>query len=348
MSRKYGSIAPTYWTRGTGKKLRGNKDARILSTYLMTAPTANMIGLYYIPIAIISHETGLTVEEVEGALDTLGTPFQGDSKSFLVYDRGSDTVFVRTMARRQLGLEPGECLKPKDNNRQAIIRMMRDCENTYLLQAFWDEYAETLRLPDPWWENPLRTPFEPPPGTGIGIGIETGTGICIGTGSEAAPEQPTNTGSIVTKQSEPPPPPERVPSEPPPAAPDDPDDPPVEPGEPKPTFGLKSPEPARKGRQRLQKIPIPDDWTPNEDHRRLAKEEGRDFDRELQKFKDDAVAKRKKFADWDAAYRNWLRSDFGRDSSSPGVRRVQEEPGWQPKTSEKFNKAMQRGNEDKF
>jgi hypothetical protein len=57
---------------------------------------------------------------------------------------------------------------------------------------------------------------------------------------------------------------------------------------------------------------LPDDWTPNADHQRIATEEGRSLIREVEKFRDNARAKGRKQLDWDAAFRNWLRSDYGR------------------------------------
>jgi hypothetical protein len=96
---------------------------------------------------------------------------------------------------------------------------------------------------------------------------------------------------------------------------------------------------------------LPANWTPTEAHRKLALQEGRDIERELEKFRDDAVAKRKMFVDWDAAFRNWLRSDIGRDKPSTGgngVRRVQTEPEWAPEPNPKFSKSLDEGSEDKF
>lgn len=59
---------------------------------------------------------------------------------------------------------------------------------------------------------------------------------------------------------------------------------------------------------------VPETWEPNEEHRQIAREEGRDFERELKKFRDHTY--KKALTDWDAAFRNWLRSEYGRPYGS--------------------------------
>lgn len=61
---------------------------------------------------------------------------------------------------------------------------------------------------------------------------------------------------------------------------------------------------------RKRGVAIPDDWQPTEAHRSIAAEERVDCDREAQLFRDGAVAKNRKYVDWDAAFRNWLRSPY--------------------------------------
>ncbi len=56
---------------------------------------------------------------------------------------------------------------------------------------------------------------------------------------------------------------------------------------------------------------LPSDWKPNEDHARIAREEGRDMGREALIFRDKAIGNGLTQLDWDATFRNWLRSDYG-------------------------------------
>jgi len=54
---------------------------------------------------------------------------------------------------------------------------------------------------------------------------------------------------------------------------------------------------------------VPGEWTPNDEHRALALKEGRDFERELRKFRNHEFSKGR--TDADATFSNWLMSDFG-------------------------------------
>ena len=72
--RDYGTVAPTFWTRGTGKALRGNADAQLMALYLCTCPNATVTGLFYLPLVTIMHETGLT----EAVIRTTLSRYRGE------------------------------------------------------------------------------------------------------------------------------------------------------------------------------------------------------------------------------------------------------------------------------
>ncbi|MDW5308819.1 hypothetical protein R7J43_21940, partial [Acinetobacter baumannii] len=55
-------VSPHFWTGTTGKKLRQTHEGLIVAMYLMTSPHANMLGLYYMPLLYVAHETGLGME----------------------------------------------------------------------------------------------------------------------------------------------------------------------------------------------------------------------------------------------------------------------------------------------
>jgi hypothetical protein len=49
--RDYAKVAPTFWNGETGKKIRElGRDAQVVALYLITCPSSNWIGLYYLPL----------------------------------------------------------------------------------------------------------------------------------------------------------------------------------------------------------------------------------------------------------------------------------------------------------
>lgn len=74
----------------------------------------------------------------------------------------------------------------------------------------------------------------------------------------------------------------------------------------------------RSGDARARRaMPLPGDWGPSDGHVEIAEAEGRDIDREAAAFRDHALANGRKQKDWDAAFRNWLRSEYGRPKDGP-------------------------------
>ena len=87
--RDYAKVSPAFWMGETGRKLRGmGSEVQLVALYLLTSPSANMIGLYYLPIPVLCHETGMSRE---GASKALRRAFEG---GFASYDEASETVWV--------------------------------------------------------------------------------------------------------------------------------------------------------------------------------------------------------------------------------------------------------------
>ena len=70
---------------------------------------------------------------------------------------------------------------------------------------------------------------------------------------------------------------------------------------------------AKRGHQ------LPDDWAPNEQHTKKARELELDLDAEVEHFRDHAVANGVTRKDWDAAFRMWMRNSakWGNSSRNP-------------------------------
>jgi len=83
--------------------------------------------------------------------------------------------------------------------------------------------------------------------------------------------------------------------------------------------GEENRERAPRAARRKPATPMPADWRPNRTHAEIATELGLDMPPELAKFADHAAANDKRFADWDAAFRTWLRNaeKFSRERAGP-------------------------------
>ena len=135
--REYGKVAPTFWTGHTGKQIRAmGPDAQVIALYLMTSPHANMLGLYYLPLPYIAHETGSPFEGACKALQSLS------EASFCSYDHDAEMVFVHEMAKYQIGEE----LKPTDKRVLGIERELSKLPKTNLIHDFMGRYAGPFHL----------------------------------------------------------------------------------------------------------------------------------------------------------------------------------------------------------
>ncbi len=85
----------------------------------------------------------------------------------------------------------------------------------------------------------------------------------------------------------------------------------------------KENQPPAKTRKRA--VPLPADWKPNPTHARIALERGIDLEAQAEKFRDYARAHGKAYRDWDAGFRNWLRSDYTKPENPSPRYRTQED-----------------------
>lgn len=156
--RDYGKVAPQFWTGETGKALKAaGPEAVIVAMYLMTSPHANMIGLYYLPVLYIAHETGLGFEGASKGL-------QGAIEAgFCSYDAPSEHVFVHAMARFQVG----EQLKPDDKRCKGIQNELDRVSKCPLVKDFCQIYSKAYHVKSP---SPLQAPSKPRAGAGTGAG----------------------------------------------------------------------------------------------------------------------------------------------------------------------------------
>lgn len=137
--REYGAISPQFWTGRTGRQIRKlGPMAQVVALYLLTAPGSTMLGLYYLPIGTIVHETGIPegdVHEVMADLDEMG---------FAHYDADNEVVWVVEMARFQIAEE----LKTSDNRHKYVVKESPRFAASPLYDRWYDQYHIAFNLPE--------------------------------------------------------------------------------------------------------------------------------------------------------------------------------------------------------
>lgn len=147
--RDYGKISPQFWTGETGRAIRkAGRDAQVVAIYLISCPSSNMIGLYYLPLPTLCHEVGLTTEGASKALRSL---FEAQ---FASWDAPSEHVFVVEMAAHQIG----QRLDRNDKRVKAVIREWQAMRKSPFYRDFWKRYSTAYHLPEP---SPFDAPSMP-------------------------------------------------------------------------------------------------------------------------------------------------------------------------------------------
>ena len=162
--RDYSVITPAFWIGETGKLLRGDANAQVLSLYLMSSPHSTMTGVFHCPILYMAHETGMSIEGATKALDRLL------EVGFCEYDHHSECVFVVRMASYQIA----ETLKPGDNRVAGLKKELSKMAPALLKARFIATYSVAFCLET---DEDFISPYEAPTKPRTGTGTRTGTGI---------------------------------------------------------------------------------------------------------------------------------------------------------------------------
>lgn len=263
MAQNYTKIHAEFWSGETGREIRKlGASAQVTALYLMTCQSSNAMGLFYLPIVLLAHETGSSFEGASEALTAL------ESIGFVAVDWRAEMVWIKNQAHYQLGSK----LSRSDKRHSWLVGELKKLK-TALVGSFIERYREAFELD----QEVNGSPFEGP--------------------SKPLPSPIPNTQYPIPISSDPPLPP----------------------------VGGATVEPdSEPKRKRGRKGKPPADWQPTDAHRAIARERGVDFELELAKFRDHEFATPK--SDYDATFRNWLRSATpqrqGRGAPRMG------EPGW--------------------
>lgn len=167
--RQYAAVSPRFWNGPTGKAIRSSgRDAQVLALYLITGPSAHMMGLYYLAFPTLCHEAGFMPEEARATLAVLA------GHEFAFYDEAAELVWIPEGAAHQIGDE----LKPGDKRIAGIERVLQGFLGHPYGRAFLRRYKSAYSLSLNVKGKPLARPSvaPPKPGTGTVTGTETGTG----------------------------------------------------------------------------------------------------------------------------------------------------------------------------
>lgn len=135
--REYSKVYPQIWIGKTGRELKKRGiESQLLAQYLISSPHATMIGVYYLPIAFISHETGIAICNVELALNNL------IEIKFCSYDWPTEYVWVHRMGFYQIA----ELLKPNDNRVKNVNSYFANLPPLCFLDDFFKTYSKAFNL----------------------------------------------------------------------------------------------------------------------------------------------------------------------------------------------------------
>lgn len=127
----------------------------LVAMYLVTSPHSSAMGLFYLPILYVAHETGLSQEGASKALQ------RACEAGFCAYDAEAEVVWVFEMARFQIG----ESLSPKDNRVKWVNEEYLKLPKCSFLKDFYDKYASAFHLKGPRFggqnTSPLQAPCKP-------------------------------------------------------------------------------------------------------------------------------------------------------------------------------------------
>ena len=135
--RDFAKVSPRFWTGTTGKKLReAGRDVQTIALYLLSCPSANMIGLYYLPLPTLCHEINISLQGASKGLRSLS------EAHFAYYDATEEVVWIPEMARFQIDHR----LALADNRVIGIARELIQFKKSRFFIDFYAKYQEPFHL----------------------------------------------------------------------------------------------------------------------------------------------------------------------------------------------------------
>lgn len=152
--RDFCKFSPDFWSGLQAEQLKQlGRDAMLLATYLQTNRHSNMLGVYYLPVAYMSHDTGIPLNDIQELLTELG------KINFSHYDAQHGFVWVV-----ELGfIQTGGALKELDKRVVQLRKQYQALPRVFYLPSFYEKYQQAYHLmPSPDELHPTINPIEAP------------------------------------------------------------------------------------------------------------------------------------------------------------------------------------------
>lgn len=135
--REYSKISPKFWVGKTGRAIKElGHHTRMVALYFITCPHANMLGIYYLPLAYITHDLMMTELEVNDAIKNLSY------LDFCTYDSVAEYIWVHEMGKHQIS----EQLDERDNRIKGVNNIFHTLPELSFLEEFYQKYKRTFLL----------------------------------------------------------------------------------------------------------------------------------------------------------------------------------------------------------
>jgi hypothetical protein len=135
--RNYATVSSQFWVNQQGLAIRKlGTEAQTIALYLMTCPNSNILGVYYLPIVLVAHETSISFEKVSTILQDFC------EIGFCCYDYEREYVWVIDMADEQI---KGQ-IQSGDNPMKSIHEAYLALPDLPFLPQFFERYEKLFPL----------------------------------------------------------------------------------------------------------------------------------------------------------------------------------------------------------
>ena len=190
---QYTKLPYSFWSGKTLRKLKGQHLAQSMAVFMISNQQMNMIGVYELPIPVISHYLGCTIEGASKGLESL------IEAGFCLYDYELDMVWVVDCLEMTVG-------KTSRNDKQIICikKLFDEIPECSIKSVFYSVYGDQYYIenytPTENLSKPLGSPLEAPSKhIDIDVNIDVDVDVNIKKEKKEKPQAASAPRSIVSK-----------------------------------------------------------------------------------------------------------------------------------------------------